>query len=299
MLPSALASAQQEAQAAWLKNSTIVARNPTYGVVTGTRDVDGVIHSILYDKDYRFPVARFIHASVEGHEAGYYGFEDYENEGLWQLTGTPDADNSSHTGTRALSGKDIRIEPRAFTPRAPATPYIASAWLKLRSGGNGGQIGFGKAFKQISPGEGDWQYVEWVTSTPVADQKPFVRCDGVIDDFRFGPVDAPFSAAVYDPIYHLTTEQLGTNGETIRSFYDDLQSLIATTGTDGKEVISLITEKDSREGENPFNGEHPNQKLSLVPETEGNTTVPCQLPVLPAKGTSNNFTPPPQTMASN
>ena len=269
MLPSALASAQQEAQAAWLKNSTIVARNPTYGVVTGTRDVDGVIHSILYDKDYRFPVARFIHASVEGHEAGYYGFEDYENEGLWQLTGTPDADDSSHTGTRARSGKDIRIEPRAFTPRAPATSYIASAWLKLRSGGNGGQIGFGKDFKQISPGDGDWQYVEYVTRTPVADQKPFARCDGVIDDFRFGPVDAPFSAAVYDPIYHLTTEQLGTNGETIRSFYDDLQSLIATTGVDGKEVIGLITEKDSRDGEKPFNVEQPNQKLSIAPRNGG------------------------------
>ena len=43
MPPSVPASAGQEAQAAWLKTSTIVARNPTYGVVTETRDVDTTV----------------------------------------------------------------------------------------------------------------------------------------------------------------------------------------------------------------------------------------------------------------
>lgn len=253
----------------WLKTSVVVARNPTFGLVTETQDVEKITYSVLYDTNYQFPVARFVYASIEGHEAGYYGFEDYENREWWQLTGTPEEDSFPHSGQRAYSGRDVRIEPRVFTPRTSAPPYIVSAWVKPRSGGNGGQIGFGNTFKQIAPGNNDWQYVEYVTSAPLADQKPFASCDGAIDDFRFGPVDAPFSATVYDPIYQLVTEQLGTNGETVRFLYDDLQTLIATTGPDGKEVSRLVTENHSRDAEKPFDVTKPNQKLSLLPRNGG------------------------------
>lgn len=253
----------------WLKTSEVVARHPIYGLVTETRDVDSIITSTIYDTNYQFPVARFVHASAENHEAGYYGFEDYEERERWQVTETSDGDLSSHTGQKALSGRHVRIEPLAFTPRTAATPYIVSAWMKPRREGNGGQIGFGSMVKQIAPHDDDWQYVEFVTTTPQAGQKPFASCDGTIDDFRFGPVDASFSATVYDPIYHFVTAQLGTNGETTRLLYDDLHILIAMTGPDGQDISYLMTETHSRDGGKPFDAARPNQKLSLLPGNGG------------------------------
>ncbi len=252
----------------WLKTAEVVARHPVYGIVTETRDVNALISSTIYDTNYRFPVAHFVHASVKNHEAGYYGFEDYENKEGWLLTGTFDGDLSSHSGQQAFSGSNVRIEPSAFTPRSATTPYVVSAWVKTRAGGNGAYIGFGNSATRVAPGN-DWQYVECITRAPDMQQKPFASCDGTIDDFRFGPVDAPFSATVYDPTYHFVTAQLGTNGETGRLLYDDLQTLIATTGLGGQEISHLMTETHSRAGENPFNAARPNQKLSILPRNGG------------------------------
>ncbi len=132
---------------------------------------------MVYDKQYRFPVATFAHASIERHEAGYCGFEPYEqsvpgnssngvqansahpeeggnwNDEVWQINGSPE--QNAHTGVGALSGSPARIEPQCFAPRSKQTSYVVSAWVKPRIGGRGGQIGFGSQSKTIAPSNVD------------------------------------------------------------------------------------------------------------------------------------------------
>src|SRR5208282_5886168 len=50
-------SAGAQADRDWLPISTILARNPVYGLVTESRNVSGIIHSVIYDRHFRFPVA--------------------------------------------------------------------------------------------------------------------------------------------------------------------------------------------------------------------------------------------------
>jgi RHS repeat-associated protein len=274
----------------WLASSRILARD-AFGVVTETQDVDGIVQSAVYDKQYRLPVATFVHASVERHEAGYCGFEPYEqsapvnpfngvltggsdlaesgnwNDAVWQIDGS--REQNAHTGVAALSGRPARIEPKHFAPRSGHTGYIISVWVKPRIGGRGGEIGFvGGQTRTITADKDDWQYVELITETPSENQKPFVSCDGMIDDFRFGPLYAPFNATVYDPEYHLVTARLDSNEGVLRMVYDHLQRPLATLGPDGQ-VVSVQSERLSRQGAQAFNPREPNQTLTILPRTGG------------------------------
>jgi RHS repeat-associated protein len=259
-------SAQPANSPDWLATSTILARSAQYGVVTESQDVDGIVHSVLYDKLYRFPVATFINASIERREAGHYGFEDYEQSEPWQIGGN--LCRVVNTGSVALSGSPARIEPKHFVPRSGQTPYVVSAWVSLTSLASSGQIGFGNKSTTISAANGGWQYVEFITESPSETEKPFISCDGFIDDFRFGPVDALFTATVYDSEHHRVTAQLDTNGAVLRTVYDDLQLPLATLGPDGR-VLNLHSECFSRQGIMPFNSGRPNQKLTILPKMGG------------------------------
>ena len=274
----------------WQASSIILARS-VFGVVAETQDVGGIVHSVVYDKHDRLPVATFVHASVERHEAGYCGFEPYEqsappnssngvltnsadpeesgswNDEVWQINGSPE--QNAHTGIGALSGSPARIEPQCFAPRSKQTSYVVSAWVKPRIGGRGGQIGFGSQSKTITFVNADtWQFVELMTESPHENEKPFVSCDGTIDDFRFGPLDAPFNATVYDPQYHLVTAKLDSNEGVVRMVYDHLRRPLATLGPDGQ-VVSLHSERLSRQAQQPFNPRQPNEALTLLPRKGG------------------------------
>ena len=274
----------------WLASSRILARG-AFGVVTETQDVNGIVQSAVFDKQYRLPVATFVHASIERHEAGYCGFEPYEqsapvnpfngvltgggdlaesgnwNDAVWQIDGS--REQNAHTGVAALSGRPARIEPQHFAPRSGQTGYIISAWVKPRIGGRGGQIGFvGGQTRTITADKDDWQYVELITETPSENQKPFVSCDGMIDDFRFAPLDTAFNARVYDPEHHQLIASLDSNGSVRRTVYDHLQRPLATLGPDGQ-VVSLYSERLSRQEARAFNPREPNQTLTILPRKGG------------------------------
>jgi hypothetical protein len=106
----------------WLQISGILVRDPVHGVVTETRGLAGATEAIALDAGSRFPVATFVNASVAAHEAGYYGFEDYEDAASWQITGGRQK-GAGFTGTTALSGTQAQITPNAFAPRSSSTPY--------------------------------------------------------------------------------------------------------------------------------------------------------------------------------
>ena len=253
-------SAGAQADRDWLPISTILARNPVYGLVTESRNVSGIIHSVIYDRHFRFPVAGFDHASVRNGEAGYHGFQDYEDPQCWDI--------SSSVVDATRNRKTMSIEPKRFAPRDPKTRYLVSAWIKPHPNGQGGQIGFGTAAKAITAEHENWQYVEWITDKPDPAQKPFARCDGEIDHFRFGPIDAPFSATVYDPGRHLVTATVEPNGKITRYLYDRLQRLVATIDADEK-ITSFRSESHARDHEQRFKQERPNQSLGITPRTGG------------------------------
>jgi YD repeat-containing protein len=257
---SAALSAGVQAGRDWLPISTILARNPVYGLVTESRNVSGITHSIIYDRHFRFPVAAFDHASVKNGEAGYYGFQDYEDPQLWDIP------SSMVDATR--NRKTMSIEAKRFAPRDPKTRYLVSAWIKPHPNGQGGQIGFGTAAKAITAEHENWQYVELITDNPDPAQKPFARCDGEIDHFRFGPIDAPFSATVYDPSRHLVTARVEPNGKITRYLYDQLQRLVATIDAD-EQITSFRSESHARDHEQRFKQERPNQSLTIAPRTGG------------------------------
>jgi RHS repeat-associated protein len=81
---------------------------------------------------------------------------------------------------------------------------------------------------------GPWQYAEFVDPSPSAAQPPFVLCDGAIDDVRFAPVDAVFTAAVYDPSRLLVQSTMHTNGEVLRCVRDERQRVVAEIGPGGQ-----------------------------------------------------------------
>ena len=253
-------SAGAQADRDWLPISTILARNPVYGLVTESRNVSGIIHSVIYDRHFRFPVAAFDHASVKNGEAGYYGFQDYEDPQCWDI--------SSSVVDATRNRKTISIEPKRYAPRDPKTRYLVSAWIKPHPNGQGGQIGFGTGAKAITADHENWQCVEWITDKPDPAQKPFARCDGEIDHFRFGPIDAPFSATVYDPGRHLVTAKVEPNGKITRYLFDRLQRLVATMDADEK-ITSFRSESHARDHEQRFKQERPNQSLGITPRTGG------------------------------
>ncbi len=225
----------------WLKTSEITGLNTNYGVLTETQNVDGIYQSVIFDTKYRFPIATFVAARAGSNQAGYYGFETYENQSLWKITG-PIQDSVAHTGKSALSGSDnISIEPSNFSPTTANTPYLISAWVKPLAG-KICKVGFSSTQMNYSNDNAIWQHLEMVTQTPNSNQKPFVQCPngGQIDDARYGPVNVPFSAIIYDPTTLLPTAQLGANNEVLRYVYNQQHKLIAVVGPDEQPISTAL-----------------------------------------------------------
>jgi len=254
----------------WIKTAEVTERNSDNGVVTETLNVDGVYQSVIYDSQYRFPVATFAAARTSTQQAGYYGFEVYEDQGTWVLSGAV-GQSLTHSGKNALIGNDdISIHPATFSPVDSSTAYIVSAWVKPQAGQTCG-LGFG-SIQVDSSNHANWQYLEAVTTQPNSNQKPLVKCPngGHIDDVRYGPVAAPFSARVYDPSSLLITAKLGTNGEVQRYVYNQQRQLIAVVGPNEQPTSSGATFY-SRQGSNDdtYDPSNPNASLSLAARKDG------------------------------
>ncbi len=258
----------------WIRTRQIINRDPSTGRIQDIQDVNGVYHSDIYDVESRFRIASFSNASVRSYQAGYLGFESYESSHFWTSSGAPSKDR--HTGIRSLQGNPVHIQPTSFSPREKNTAYIVSAWFKPVVGKTC-QLGFGNQTVATQVGNEGWQYLESVTLSPSSTNVPSAECSqgGAIDDIRFGPVDSPFMANVYDPDYTFVTARLGTNGDVNRFIYDDTQRRIAVVGPD-EQVSHLSTQHFSRrlngsgvkEGQN-FVLNDPNSQYHIVARQGG------------------------------
>lgn len=250
----------------WLETSDITNRDASTGAITEVKNADGVHSSVIYDSEYRFPVAHFTHASVSGTAAGYYGFEGYEIAGTWNVVGTTTA-SDSHTGAKALAGSGIAINPVVSPGTTFPRQTVVSAWVMTAIGEtchvgfqdtNGGWIsGQSTSISNAS----EWHYLEASGSSSSTGPLPKAMCtEGAIDDFRFGPTDAPFTATVYNPLFHLPVAVLDTNGAVVRTLYDSLHRPSEITGPEpGNQTnFSYYFSRDGANNQDTFTPTDPN-----------------------------------------
>lgn len=129
----------------WLLNSTVQARTQT-GLVTEQTNVDGVYSSVIVGKDGWLNTANFANANAAAQEANAYGFEPYEDEGRWGITGSNQTLSQYittidyYTGTRSLRlnpDPDQKIGPiNQFQPLNQDRAYVFSCWAKAEVGFN-------------------------------------------------------------------------------------------------------------------------------------------------------------------
>ncbi len=258
----------------WQLTSEITERN-VYGITTEFQDVDGIVHAVIYDTTSLYPLASFAHASVAGNAAYYFGFESYEDPGDLQYSSGVITTDDSHSGESSLtsitgSADDFSIMPSSFSPRGgEQTPYVVSAWVKPADSTTCG-CGFGTSV-DTTIGDGEWTYIEYVTDNPSSSELPTVYCNagGAIDDFRFGPVDSPFSAIAYDPTFFEPTASIGTNGGLNRTVYDSYRRPIIGIGP-GEQVLSVSVSAYSRlHNSDEFNSSDPNQLVTIAARSGG------------------------------
>ncbi|HVZ39357.1 MAG TPA: RHS repeat-associated core domain-containing protein [Candidatus Kapabacteria bacterium] len=90
-----------------------------------------------------------------------------------------------------------------------------------------------------------------------------------VDELRFSPLQCAFAATVYDPVSQLPTAQIGTDGQSVRTVYDNCQRAFASVGP-LERVNSITATSFSRSltGTDPendrFNPDFPNSVLTLT-----------------------------------
>ncbi len=185
----------------WLQTDEVLKRN-TNGLTTVIKDVDQLKSSIIFDdKNNIHPVASFSNSDVTNYEASYYGFEEYESNRNWVLSEGVFNKEDAHTGEHSyLSTGTVSVRSQNYNPKEEVS-YLFGAFIKNK--GNGvGVLGFKAgegwaAMKNIPVNALEWQYISVVISASLHNI-PTIECENcLIDDIRFHPVDASFSATVY------------------------------------------------------------------------------------------------------
>ena len=191
----------------WLKTGEIIGRN-RYGATTLSSNIDSVLSTTIYDSLFQlYPIASFNNTNSYAGEAGYYGCEAYEPAAQWKLSGGNIVRNNAHTGHKSYASNGsnlLTVMPASYQPRTDGSTdnYVVSAFVKLNPGGTC-SYGFynGTAWQgdslQYNSAEKGWQYVQFIHPSDPS-YVPTIQCtDCMVDDIRFSPLDAPFSATVY------------------------------------------------------------------------------------------------------
>ncbi|MFL5384869.1 MAG: RHS repeat-associated core domain-containing protein [Longimicrobiaceae bacterium] len=219
-----------------------------------------------------------------------------------------------HTGTRCLrlpplASRGTPSGPaRLFQPAGQHRRYVLGCWVKLgagysaQTGKAGWQVSFANAATgaavgsgstlDLSGATGQWRYAQQVIdlnavrtaagvgtgvvlrmTTTAHNRTTTAEC--LLDELRLTPLDAVFSATVYDPVSFLTTADIDNTGQVVRTVYDGFQRPVATTGPlqaqspaagAGRERVNgLASLSYSRQlvGDDAFHPTFPNTVLSV------------------------------------
>ena len=180
----------------WLLQTSVIERNAR-GLVQRAIDVLGRMQSTVLDNAGHFPVATFFNADTSTREAGYYGFETYEDNYAWGYTGGVSINDfiisgSAHTGSRCLqfaSDPTGNIGPiSTWLNTNGSRSFVFSCWMLVPTGSNAdGNNAYwsmqletaglsptpvGPAFKLPFPAAtGKWVYIHHITNLDKYRQK--------------------------------------------------------------------------------------------------------------------------------
>ena len=226
---------------------------------TGVR----VTNTNILDTTGELTLATVANASAENNECGFYGFDGNDQSEGWQVSSTR-----------------ITRESGQFQPRAGAPAYIVSAYFLFEPGQSPSfypTLGFGSHSITVQPdlqwqwssGTARRQFAQFVITNPTSSDLPFANFPagaGTIQGFRFGPVDAPFTAALYDKELQVPLTNFDNNGysETMVLDYRRRPSAIVTP--EGG-VNALMWQSDAKPAEfvpgEPMRKFVPSQSMSL------------------------------------
>jgi len=248
----------------WLKGAEITTVNSaglvteskySYGTASGgaANQQTTLYSSVIYDNLNRFPVASFSDARSSGYRnAGYLGFESYESRNGWDLGGGSVVNSDEvHAGTASLilaTGQDGALLSSTFTkdPAENRGMQVASLHARVANGksltisllgiANGVTVStYSRKLVGAADSANTWHYLELagLWGSNLDSMKLVVSADAVgarVDDVRFGPVSAPFSAQIINAQKGLVTATLGHNGEVNRVLYDIFNTPMIAVG---------------------------------------------------------------------
>ncbi len=290
-------SGTQEPERGWVRTNRVLDITGN-GLPRATTDIGGNQGGVIYDRTGRFPVAVCALADPTADEAAWYGFEEYEEGGGWQLTpaGTdPDGyitTGDAFTGRRRLAipgdpANRIGLR-RTFAPADAGQPFLLSCWIKTDPGfvpdpELAGWVvtidGAAPIITAIPDTGGRWRFFHQVVDGVMPGEQitveVFSRQDNrmlLVDAISFAPLHGRCTATVYDPVDRLPEATLDQTGTVTRYGYDRERRPVLTV-RDGQPTDSGA-EYDWRayRPDSGFDPADPNAVLGLIARTTGSYT---------------------------
>lgn len=289
----------------WIRTAEVLAVTPRALPVV-TADLDGNLGGSLFDSEQRFAVAVAAGANPLAGEVTYFGFEAYEDAGIWSVTpaGTNPADyinaGDAFTGERRLiipgdPARHIGL-PGTLAPANGSQPFLLSCWIKTAPGfvadpalsaweirvtGTGGPA---PPLLVPLPATGErWQYFHTIIDPAVLQVGPITRLAMevysrqdhqylLVDDVFCVPLHGRCRAAVYDPFDKSLLAKVDNLGNVRRFAYDHLRRPVAEMG-DGDVPRSLWVDYLWRQHhEGAFDPADPSASLMAAPRGGGTYT---------------------------
>ncbi len=285
-------SASNAPPASWAKTSEVTVRTP-HGLVQERTDPAGLVRSTRFDVEERLPVASFTNASLEGQEAYYYGFQDYEVPDGWQLdlSATPIITGNSHTGSRSLEiPAHATAVPLQLTPKDQDKVLLVSCWastpasydpshpagLRVQLLVDGAPLG--NPVEVPFPAEnGGWEYVPLridlsqhsapsghviVVSVTLYNQG---EVPVIVDNFAVASFEGNVVVNVYDEPFYLVVAEVGPYRTLTRWAYDSQLRPLARTESKENVEATTITYLSRQDASDTFDPPLPNITITLRP----------------------------------
>ncbi len=209
-------------------HSTVELENQLFdarGNVVQYKTKDGLVKTVIWDYDTRYPIAEMTNALYS--DAAATSFEA-EGKGLFSFTGAPTTDTTAPTGKKVYSLSAGSITRSSLNA---AATYVVSYWSR-----NGAQSVNGStavAGKTV----GSWTFYEHQVANPSGGTIT-ISGSGTIDELRLYPKEAMVITFTYDPLVGVTS-QCDTGNRIMYYEYDELKRLKCIRDQD-KNIIKKI-----------------------------------------------------------
>jgi RHS repeat-associated protein len=229
----------------WRRTETIVARTPL-GQPAQSIDVQGRPVTILYDDQYRLPIANFINATAADNGVSYDSFEPYQASTWSAPTGGSVISTDSFTGQSCMQLTASGTMQKSVTVDAATGSYVFALWYKTPASGVTGSLSIAASGGStltfaLPPTNGQWQNAQWVAdlaglglsgaATLTLQITAAITAGALlVDDVVFTPLLSIFGANVYDVDDLFRTAQLELNANVRRQFRNLMGGIAGQSG---------------------------------------------------------------------